>query len=291
MLKPAPDADPDETLTAPEPVLVSVTDINELLPTPTLPKFTALGFVPRCGRVPTPTRVTVSVGFDALLVIVTDPVAEPVAVGAKVAVNVAVSPAFKFVVLRLPMLKPVPAAVACEMAIAVDPELVSVTTWLLFAPTVTLPNETLPGVAVSEEFALVPVPARSRFWTEFGALSVNLILPVAPCGADGENITLNVVVFPAVIFDGNVIPFIVKPAPVICAALRTKSTFPPFFSVTGCVIVCPTFTLPNCNVPPGVTASTGSVPVPINSTASGELVASLTIERVPLRTPALAGAI
>jgi len=44
MLNPAPDAEPDEIATLPVPVLVSVTDINELLPTAKLPKLTTVGF-------------------------------------------------------------------------------------------------------------------------------------------------------------------------------------------------------------------------------------------------------
>ena len=60
-------------------------------------------------------------------------------------------------------------------------------------------------------------------------------------------------------------------------------------SVTGCVMLCPTFTLPNCSVP-GDTASTGSVPVPVNATLRVEFAASLSIERLPFTTPADTGA-
>jgi hypothetical protein len=127
MLKPDPDAEPDEIATLPVPVFVSVTDIKELLPTARLPKLTTLGFALRCGCAPTPTRSTVSVGFDALLVIVTVPAALPVAVGANFAVNVVVWPAFSVIGLRPLMLKPVPVAAACEIAIALAPEFVSVT--------------------------------------------------------------------------------------------------------------------------------------------------------------------
>ena len=127
MLNPAPDADPDDTAMLPVPVLVSVTDIKELVPTARLPKLTALGFAERCGCVPTPTRATVKIGFDALLVIVTAPVALPVAVGAKFAVKVVVWPAFRVVGFNPLRLKPVPDATPCEIAIALAPEFVSVT--------------------------------------------------------------------------------------------------------------------------------------------------------------------
>ena len=127
MLKPDPDAEPDEIAMLPVPVFVSVTDIKELLPTARLPKLTTLGFALRCGCAPTPTRSTVKVGFDALLVIVTAPVALPVAVGANFAINVVVCPAFNVIGLRPLMLKPEPVAAACEIAIALAPEFVSVT--------------------------------------------------------------------------------------------------------------------------------------------------------------------
>jgi|SRR6516162_433665 len=127
MLKLAPDAEPDETATLPVPVFVSVTDIKELLPTARLPKLTALGFALRCGCVPTPARSMLKVGFDALLVIDTEPAALPVAVGENFAVKFVVWPAFRVIGLRPLILKPVPVAAACEIPIALAPEFVSVT--------------------------------------------------------------------------------------------------------------------------------------------------------------------
>ena len=55
------------------------------------------------------------------------PAALPIAVGANFAVNVVVWPAFSVIGLRPLMLKPVPVAAACEIAIALAPEFVSVT--------------------------------------------------------------------------------------------------------------------------------------------------------------------
>lgn len=71
------------------------------------------------------------------------------------------------------------------------------------------------------------------------------MLPVIPCAADGANFTLKDTFFAAAIVDGNVRPLIAKPEPEICAALKTKSMFPLFTSVTACVVLCPTFTFPN----------------------------------------------
>ena len=289
MLNPAPDAEPDKIVTLPLPVLVRVTDINELLPIARLPKLTTGGLALRCGCVPTPTNATVKVEFDALLVMVTAPVALPAEVGANAAVNDVVWPAFSVIGFSPLMLKPVPDAAACEIAIALAPEFVSVTVWLALVPSVTLPNETVPGVATSAAFSPVPVPVKSRLCVEFGALSINVILPVIPCWADGANFTLKDTFLAAAIVVGKVRPLIAKPAPEICAEFTTRSTFPLFVSVTGCVMLCPTFTFPNWIVP-GATASIGSVPVPVSATFRGEFAALLSIERLPLITPAEAGA-
>jgi len=289
MLNPAPDAEPDEIATLPVPVLVSVTDISELLPTAKLPKLSAAGFAVRCGCVPTPTRLTVRVGFDALLMIVTAPVALPAAAGANVAVKVVVWPAFRVKGASPLMLKPAPDATACEIAMEAAPEFVSVTDWLPLVPTVTFPYDRLPGVARRAALSVVPVPVSSRLCVEFGALSINLMLPAAPCAAEGANLTLKDTLLVAASVTGTVRPLIPKPAPEICAAFKTKSTFPLFVKVTGCVVLCPTLTFPNCSAP-GETTSTGSVPVPVNATLRVEFAASLSIERLPFTIPAEGGA-
>jgi len=110
---------------------------------------------------------------------------------------------------------------------------------------------------------------------------MNLMLPVIPCGAEGAKCTLNDMFLPAAIVAGKLRPLIPKLAPEMCAVCKTNSTFPLLVSVTGCVVLCPTFTFPNCSVP-GDTASTGSVPVPVKATLTGELAASLSIDRLPL---------
>jgi len=78
-----------EMLTAVPPVLVSVTVADFVVPSVTLPKASLVGLsesVP--GVTPVPESDIVSVGFDAFELIVTVPLALPVACGAKVTVNV-----------------------------------------------------------------------------------------------------------------------------------------------------------------------------------------------------------
>src|SRR5215471_21576845 len=76
------------------PVFVTVSDRDWLLPRVTLPKLRVVGFDPSDPAVtPVPVRGMVSVGLEALEVMVTEPVALLAAVGVKVTLKVALWPA------------------------------------------------------------------------------------------------------------------------------------------------------------------------------------------------------
>ena len=289
MLKPVPVADPPEIATLAVPVLERVIGTDPLLPTTRLPKFTLAGLAVRCPCVPVPLNAIVKVGFVALLVTVTEPEAIPVDAGAKFAVNDVLWPAFRVTGLNPLMLKPVPVAAACEMAILVAPLFVSEIDWVLLLPTVTLPNAKLPGFAFNVELAEVPVPARSSICGESGELLVNLMLPVIPCADGGVKLTIKDALWPAWSVEGSARPLIPKPPPETCARFTIRSTFPLFVSFSVCVLLCPTFTLPK-DMLEGDIVKPACVPVPVNEMLSGEFVASLTIEKVPLSTPAEVGA-
>jgi hypothetical protein len=230
MLYPVPVADPPEIATLVVPPFVSVMDAVALLPTSKGPKFTLDGLALRLACVPVPLNAIVIVGFVALLVIVIVPEALPAAAGANCAVNDVLWPAFSVMGPSALILKPVPDALAWEIATPVVPVFVSVIDCVLLIPTATLPNGILPGLALNVEFALVPVPARSSVCGESGELSVNLMLPVIPCAEEGVNWTLNEMLFPAAIVDGNDRPLIPNPVPEICARSTVRSTFPLFVS-------------------------------------------------------------
>jgi len=86
---PVPLIDACDTLTTVPPVLVSVTVADLVVPSVTLPNASLVGFresVP--GVTPVPVSDIVKVGFEAFEVIVTVPLALPVACGANVTVNV-----------------------------------------------------------------------------------------------------------------------------------------------------------------------------------------------------------
>ena len=122
-----------------------------MVPVCTVPKFKLVGFAPRAPTAtPVPDNGRASEGFGASEVIVIFPLALPIACGANVTVNVALSEAFSASGVVMPLiLNPVPVTVAAEMFTVEVVLLVSVTVWLFCVPTVTLPNVSLPGLTAS----------------------------------------------------------------------------------------------------------------------------------------------
>ena len=144
----------------------------------TLPKLTDAG---DAVSVPTTTPVPLSgmlrVGFVALLVTVTDPLAAPAAVGAKVTVSDCVAPLARVNgVETLPKEKPLPAIDTLETVTGPGPALETVTVCAAELPTLTLPKftdagdeERVPGV--------VPVPESGIDKLGLDALLVTPIVP------------------------------------------------------------------------------------------------------------------
>src|SRR5206468_1493375 len=85
-------------------VLVTVSARDLLLPTVTLPKLTLLGFAPRAPSAsPVPANEMVRVGFDALEMTVTLPVALVADAGVNVTVKVALCPAVRVKGVVIPL--------------------------------------------------------------------------------------------------------------------------------------------------------------------------------------------
>ena len=99
-----------EIVTLEPPVLVIVSDREWLLPTVTLPKLRLVGFDPIApGVTAVPDNGIVRLGFEALDVTVTFPLALPADCGANVTVKVVLWPAVSVVGVVIPLrLKPVP---------------------------------------------------------------------------------------------------------------------------------------------------------------------------------------
>jgi hypothetical protein len=92
------------------PVLVTVSDRDCLLPTVTLPKLRLVGFDPNApGATPVPDNGMVSVGLEAVEVMVTLPLTLPADAGVSVTVKVALCPAVSVTGVVIPLkLNPVP---------------------------------------------------------------------------------------------------------------------------------------------------------------------------------------
>ena len=97
-------------MTSVPPVLVTVSERDLLLPTVTLPKLRLVGLAPSVpGVTPVPDKGMVSVGLDALDVMVMFPVVLPADDGANETVKVALCPAVKVTGVVIPVkLNPLP---------------------------------------------------------------------------------------------------------------------------------------------------------------------------------------
>lgn len=290
MLNPVPDALPCEIVTLAVPELVKVTFTDPLAPTSKLPKFMLEGFAVRFPCTPVPVSGIVTVGSLAVLVIVMLPEADPEVVGANCAVKLVLWPAASVNGVESPTaVNPEPAALTAEIVALVLPLLVRVIVCCPVLPTDTFPNATLPGLAVKVELVDTPLPTKVTACGEVGALSVNVMLPVAAPVAVGANCTLNESDWPPVRVFGKESPLMPKPLPATVARLMTIFVVPVLVNSTFWLPVWPTTTLPNVSAR-GEIARPVCVPVPLSEIIRGEFEASLITVRLPVAAPAAVGA-
>jgi len=201
-------------LTAVPPVLVSVTVADFVVPSVTLPKASLDGLsesVP--GATPVPVSDIVSVGFDAFELIVTVPLALPVACGANVTVKVVFWDGFNVRGVAIPLnVNPVPVMLACDTLTAVPPVLVRVTVADWVVPVVTLPKASLVGLSESAP-GVTPVPDKGISRDGFEAVEVTVTVPLTLPALVGANLTDSEAVCPADNVTGVVMPLTVNPVP------------------------------------------------------------------------------
>jgi hypothetical protein len=241
-LNPVPLAAAAETVRLVPPVLVRVSDKLVLLPTWTLPKARLVGFgVSAPCATPVPDSGMLKLESEPVEVMLTLPLAAPLAVGLKSTVNVVLWPAVNVKGNDSPLkLNPVPLAAAAETVRLVPPELVSVADKLVLLPTWTLPNERLVGFAASAP-GITPVPESGMLKLGFAPLEVMLTLPLAAPLAVGEKSTVNDVLWPAFIVKGNVRPFKLNPLPLAAAAEIVRLVPPELVSVSDKLVLLPTW--------------------------------------------------
>lgn len=238
-----------EMVTDDPPVLVSVSDTFVLLPTCTLPNASEVGLAARVpGATPVPESGMLRLGLPPLEVILRFPLAAPLVVGAKIAVNEVLCPALNVTGKVSPVkLNPAPLAVAPEIVRLAPPELVRVSDKLELLPSSTLPNARLAGFAASVPW-LTPVPERGTVKLESEPVEVMLTLPLTAPVAVGANRTVNEVLCPAVNVRGKVSPLKLNPLPLAVAAEIVRLVPPVLVKVSGRLELLPTCTLPNARL-------------------------------------------
>jgi hypothetical protein len=161
------------------PVLVTVSDTGLVFPTVTAPKLMLLGFAPKPpGEIPLPDRGMVRVGFEALDVIVTLPLALPAADGLNETLKFALCPDVRVSGAVIP-LRVNPLLTAILEIVTLDPPvLVTVSDSEEFLPTITLPKSRLVGLD-DRVPAEIPVPDNGRVSVESEASEMMLTAPVA----------------------------------------------------------------------------------------------------------------
>ena len=166
--------------------------------------------------VPVPERAAVIVGVCALLLKVKAPLAAPVTVGLKVTVNETLWFAAIVAGRDNPLMVNTALFEVAAVTVTLAPLAVRVPDAVPLVPTTTLPREIV-GETLSCPIAAAPVPVRGMVRVGLEALEVMVTVPVALPAAVGVNVTLKVALWPAVSVTGVVMPFIVKPVPLIAA--------------------------------------------------------------------------
>ncbi len=144
------------------------------------------------------------------------------------------------------MLRPVPDTVALDIVTLAEPEFVNVMDWLPLLPTATDPKFTLEGLAAT--WPCMPVPDNAIDAGEPGALLAIAMLPVEAPEVVGVKIAENEALLPALIVIGMVAPLMLNPVPEADALVTVNVPVPAFVSVTVCVPLLPTETLPNATL-------------------------------------------
>jgi hypothetical protein len=247
VLKPAPVTVTAEIVTVAVPPFVRVMVCELLVPVATLPNAVLVGDAASCACVPVPLNAIVVGEFGALLTIEMLPLALPAVVGANLALNVVLSPAPNVSgVLNPLMVRPVPDTVALDIVTLAVPEFVNVMDWVPLLPTATDPKFTLEGLAAT--WPCIPVPDNAIDAGEPGALLTIEMLPVAAPAEVGAKMAENEALLPALIVIGMLAPLILNPVPEGDALVTVKVPVPAFVSVTVCVPLLPTETLPNATL-------------------------------------------
>ena len=241
------------------------------------------------GATPVPESGMLKFGFDPFDVMLTLPLAEPLADGAKSTEKDVLWPGLSVTGTVRPLrLNPLPLAEAAEIVRLVPPEFVSVPESDFEPPTTTLPKLKLVGFEVTCPW-VTPVPERGTESVGLPALELIVSVPVAAPALAGANLTLNVVDCPPARVVGNDGPVKLNPLPE-ADALEMVTLAPPVFeTLTAVVWLFPTVTFPKFTLLGLAVRDPDARPVPERLMFRGEF-ASEVMARFPLTAPAAVGA-
>jgi hypothetical protein len=191
----------------------------------------------------------VSEEFDALLVIVIDPLALPNAVGENVTLNVILDEGFTVTAAVAPVTAyALPFKAMAVIFTAVVPVLLTTICWAaLVLPTATLPKFRLAGDADNWPAAAAfdPVPLKGTVSVGFvGSLLTIVMLPEAAPAAAGVKVTANVADALGLIVAGVATPVAAKPVPVTPMVETVNAALPRFDMTRLEFPVEPTETVP-----------------------------------------------
>src|ERR1700747_3453844 len=200
-------------------------------------------------EVPLPAKVMAVGEFPELLVTASVPVIAPETVGVNVTLRVRLALGFSATGNVVPLNANGPETVMVLIVIEAEPLFVSVTFCLLLVlPTASEPKFSDEGLAESCPVCTVPVPLRAITVGDVGALLTNDKLPVTLPEAEGTKSTVIVPDPPAATVIGSDNPTVAKSARVMFAALMERAVLPGFETVSDCLPLLSTFTLPNARL-------------------------------------------
>jgi len=147
----------------------------------------------------------------------------------------------------------------------------------------------LEGLAVKAP-AVTPLPESVQVNGDPAAFDANVTVPDAFAVVVGANVTLKVVLCPAVKVNGVVMPLKVKPVPTIVVLLMVTLEPPELVMVAVCFWFLPICTVPNAIMFEPVLSVPGVTPVPERATLNEAFEASLVMATFPVALPAAFGA-
>ena len=225
----------------------------------------------------------------ALLVTVTLPERLPVMVGANVTLKEVDCPAARVTGSAKPVaLNPAPLMLICETDTLELPVFARVTVCVPLAPVVMLPKLSDEGDAVSWVMGETPVPASGTIKGELRVLFTSVRLPERLLAEVGAKLTMKLAEPPGATESGSVSPEKLKPVPTRDAWVTLRFAVPGLLMTSVWVLVTPTVTLPKPTLA-GITEICGCTPLPLSEIVVGELVALLTMLRLPVALPPVDG--